>query len=692
LEFSRRVLHEAQDPRTPLLERVKFLAIVSSGLDEFFMKRIGGLKEQVGAGVQDLTIDGRNPQTQIKECYEVIRDIEAQKDVLLPQLLTQLEKHDILVLPYDALNEDDKEFVRDFYLQNIFPLITPQAVDPAHPFPFISNRSLNLFVTLKYPDSDESLRARVKVPVGSGIPRFIKIGDTTRFVLLEDVMSNNLDLLFPKMEIEACELFNVIRNANTEQDEDRADDLLAMIESELRERKFARIVSVVVEKGMEAERRDMLAAELGLDITADVFEAEGMMAMADLFQLASIENPDLHYPPHHPINHPKLQAFPNIFYAIRETGSILLQHPFESFSTSVERFLMEASRDPKVLAIKMSLYRTSRDTKVIEYLIDAALNGKQVAVVVELKARFDEAANIRWASSLEEAGIHVTYGVLGLKTHCKVILVVRNDYDGLRLYAHVGTGNYHAGTARQYADTGILTCDEIMGRDLTELFNYLTTGYTPKRNYRKILPSPKMLKRALLNKIEREIEAHVKGNDGLIQFKINALYDADICRALYKASEAGVHIDLIIRDTCQLRPGLTGISDNINVISVVSQFLEHNRIYYFHNGGDDEYYLGSADAMKRNLEHRVEVVVPVENPVLQFELRTTLDTYITDQRSAWDMNPDGSYVQRQPADETILGSQQILIQKAEDRQKEALRLKKRKPQVIGRRNVKRDNV
>ena len=692
LEFSRRVLHEAQDQRTPLLERIKFLAIVSSGLDEFFMKRIGGLKEQVGAGVQDLTIDGRTPQSQINESYDVIRDIETQKDALLPQLLKQLEEHNIFILAYDALNPEDKEIVRDYYVQNIFPLVTPQAVDPAHPFPFISNRSLNLLVTLSYPDSDESLRARVKVPVGNRIPRFIKLGDSTRFVLLEDVMSNNLDLLFPKMKIDSCELFNVIRNANTEKDEDRADDLLEMIESELRERKFARMVRVVVEKGMEAERRDMLAAELGLDITADVFEAEGMMTMSDLFQLASIENPELHYPPHHPINHPKLNVSPNIFYAIRDAGSVLLQHPFESFSTSVERFLKEASLDPKVLAIKMSLYRTSRDTKVIDYLVDAARNGKQVAVVVELKARFDEEANMRWASRLEEAGIHVTYGVIGLKTHCKVIMVVRGDYDGLRLYAHIGTGNYHAGTARLYTDTGLLTCDKVIGNDLTELFNYLTTGYTPKRKYQKILPSPKLLKRALLNKIQREIEKHSQEDNGLIQFKVNALDDADISRALYEASMAGVHIDLIVRDTCQLRPGLPGISENINVISVVSQFLEHNRIYYFRNGGEEEYYIGSADAMKRNLEHRVEVVAPVETPLLQSELRTALDIYLADQCSAWDMNPDGSYLQRKSDGETALGSQQVLIQKAEDRLKESLRLKKRKPQVIGRRNVRRDGV
>ena len=690
LEFIWRILHEAQDSNTPLLERIKFLAIIGSNLDEFFMKRIGGLKLQVGAGVQDLTDDGRTPQEQINECYDVVRNIEAETDLLLPELLKELEEHDIRVLSYDTLDEDDKKIVRDFFMENIFPLVTPQAMDPAHPFPFISNRSLNLLVTLNYPDDDESLLARVKVPVGSGIPRFLKIDDSTRFVLLEDVISNNLDLLFPKMEIKACELFNVIRNANTEKDEDQADDLLELIESELRDRKFSRIVRVVTEKDMNPERRGMLAAELGLDESTDVFETGSMIVMADLFQLASLENPGLHYIPHHPVDHPKLKGSPSIFYTIRDSGSILLQHPYESFSTSVERFLKEASRDPKVLAIKMTLYRTSSDTKVIEYLISAARNGKQVAVVVELKAKFDEAANIRWANRMEEAGIHVTYGVLGLKTHSKVILVVRNDYDGLRRYAHIGTGNYHAGTARLYTDIGLLTDDRIIGQDLTELFNYLTTGYTPKRNYRKIIPSPKMLKRALLSKIKREIEKHSENKDGLIQFKMNALEDADIIRGLYGASQAGVHIDLIIRDTCRLRPGIQGISDNIRVMGIVGRFLEHSRICYFHNGGDEEYYIGSADLMKRNLEHRVEVAVIVDTPALQERLRTILDIHLADQRNAWDMQSDGSYIKRIPTDETTLGSQEKLIQEAEERQKEALRLKKRKTRVISHRNVRQD--
>ena len=459
-----------------------------------------------------------------------------------------------------------------------------------------------------------------------------------------------------------------------------------MIESEVRERRFAPIVRVKVQRGMDPYRRGWLAAELGLDPEKDVFESESMLAMRHLFEIATLERPALRDPPNHPADHASLVDARSIFCAIRDAGSILLQHPYESFSNSVERFVAEASTDPKVRAIKMTLYRTSGETKILDYLVDAARNGKQVAVVVELQARFDEAANIRWASRLEEAGIHVTYGVMGLKTHCKVILVVRQDFYGLRLYAHVGTGNYHAGTARLYDDLGLLTCDETIGRDLVELFNYLTTGYTPKRRYAKILSAPKLLKRSLLSRIGREMEHQAKEGAGHIQFKANALEDADIVKALYEASRAGVRVDLIVRDTCRLRPGLPGISENVRVISVVGRFLEHSRIYYFRNGGEEEYYIGSADLMQRNLEQRVEIVVPVEAPALRSELRTLLDLHWADERSAWDMQPDGSYVQRRPEDPDTPGCQQRLIALAESRIRSAMRLRRRKPQVIVRRH------
>lgn len=682
LEFNHRVLHEAIDESNPLLERLKFVGIVSANLDEFFMKRIGGLKQQVGAGILDYSVDGRLPARQIEECYVKVRELEAVKDALIPLLIEQLAQQDIHITAFDALSTETQETIRNYYFDNIYPLVTPQGVDSAHPFPFISNLSLNLLVTLRHSDSEDEMRARVKVPVGLGIPRFLQVPDSNIFVPLESVMAKNLDLLFPKMEIVDSELFYVTRNANTAHDEDEADDLLAIIESEVRHRRFAKIVRVVVQHDMDPTRRGMLAAELGLD-EADVFEKKGLLATRDLLALCDLEIPALRFTPHHPIDHPRLINMPNMFHVVRDNGSLLLQHPYESFSTSVERLLREASRDPKVRAIKMTLYRTSGDTKVIDYLVDAAQNGKQVAVVVELKARFDEAANIRWSSRLEEAGIHVTYGVMDLKTHCKVIMVVRNDYNGLRRYVHIGTGNYHAGNARLYTDLGLLTCDQDIGRDITELFNYLTTGFTPKRNYRKILPAPKLLKRALLDKIQREID-HKNGH---IQLKVNALEDQDIVRALYEASIAGVKVDLIVRDSCRLRPGLPGLSDNIQVFSVVGRFLEHSRIYYFHNNGNPDYYIGSADTMKRNLEHRVEVLVPVELPELRAGLRNILDTLLSSKYSVWQMNSDGSYTRLVGGDESGASSQQALIEDAQERIRDAKRLKRRKPQAARRRNI-----
>jgi polyphosphate kinase len=669
LSFNRRVLAEAEDERNPLLERLKFLAITASNLDEFFMKRIGGLKQQAASGVDALTPDGRTPQVQIAECLEVIRKQEQRQHEVLALLLDQLKARGIAALDYDEVSPQQQVALREHYLSNIFPLVTPLAIDPAHPFPFVSSLSLNLLVTIRNPADEQSgeaapgepdtALARIKVPVGSGVPRFVQVGRGNQFVLLEQVIAHNLDLLFPRVEVAKCELFRVSRNANAERDEEEADDLLALIETELRDRRMAPIVRLEVEQGMEPLHRGMLAAELGLDERADVFEVRGMLAMRDLMELAELEIPELHDQPHHPLDHPRLQEHRNIFHIIRDAGSLLLRHPYDSYATSVERFLREASGDPKVRAIKMTIYRTSSDARLLSYLIEAARNGKQVAVVIELKARFDEQANIHFANYLEDFGIHVTYGVLGLKTHCKVILVVRRDYNGLRRYAHIGTGNYHAGTARLYADFGLLTADDRIGHDLTELFNFLTTGYRPKRTYQKILPAPSILKQALLEKIEREIELKANNADyeALLQFKVNALEDSDITRALYRASEAGVKIDMIVRDTCRLRPGLNQLSERVRVVSIVGRFLEHGRIYYFRNGGDEEYLIGSADAMTRNLESRVEVLVPIEDPQLRKELRAVLDCQLKPNRCQWEMNADGSYV-RSMASESC---QQCLI-------------------------------
>jgi polyphosphate kinase len=683
LAFNRRVLHEAADTRNPLLERVKFLAITASNLDEFFMKRIGGLKQQVVAGVTTRTPDGRTPLQQIAACYEDIRDFERRQRKLHLALVEQLKREGIELLPHGGAARKEQQALREHYVAKIFPLVTPLAIDPAHPFPFISNLSLNLLVTVRYPKEREARLARVKVPIGPGLPRFLPAGDPHRLVPLEEVMRQNLDLLFPRMVVETSELFRVTRNADTERNEEEADDLVEMIESELRERKFAPIVRLEVSARMSPAHRGILASEFGLDETVDVFETDGMMGLRDMMTVAALDEPALHDPPHRAIDHVKLQTPRNVFHVIRDARALLVQHPYESYTTSVERFLREASEDPKVRAIKMTLYRTSADSNAIHYLQEAAENGKQVAVVVELKARFDEGANIAFANRLEEAGIHVTYGVVGLKTHCKVILVVRDDFDGLRRYAHIGTGNYHAGTARLYSDLGLLTCDPVIGSDLTELFNYLTTGYRPRRRYRKLLPAPTLLKKSLLAKIEREIVHQKKGQEGLIRWKTNALEDPAIVKALYRASSAGVRVELVVRDSCRFRPGVPGVSDKARVVSTVGRFLEHGRIYYFQNGGKEEYFIGSADCMTRNLEHRVEVLAPVEPAALRAELHAIFEAQLAKNRNGWEMQPDGTYVQhRVPRSDG--GCQEALIDRADARHHDATRLKRRQQKGFSR--------
>ncbi len=686
LNFNYRVLHEAQDPRVPLLERVKFLAIVGSNLDEFFMKRIGGLKQQLGAGMSLLTVDGRTPRGQIEACYEIVRDLEQRQHDTCREVRGLLRDAGLLWATYEDLAPHEHRDLREQYLENIYPLVTPQGTDPAHPFPFISNLSLNLLVRIRHEEDVTPFMARVKVPVGAGIPRFLWLRDRTVAVPLELVMMENLDLLFPDMVVESCDLFRVTRNANTEQEEETAEDLLSMIESELRERKFAPIVRLEIHTEMSPVHRGMLAAELGLDEEADVFEKPGLLGHRDLMEIASLDVQALRDPPHSPVDNAELSLSQgrSIFHVIRDHGSVLVHHPYESFKTSVEQFLMEASRDPKVRAIKMTFYRTSEETKALDYLVEAARNGKQVAVVIELKARFDEQANIRWATRLSEAGIHVTYGVVGLKTHCKVILVIRQDFDGLRRYAHIGTGNYHAVTARLYSDLGLFTSDPLMGADLTELFNYLTTGFKPKRDYRKILKAPKSMKKEILDRIEEAARVHSPDTPCRLRFKMNALEDPKVVRALYQASQAGVPVDLIIRDSCRLRPGLEGLSENVRVVSVVGRFLEHARIFHFQIGPREEYFIGSADAMKRNLSSRIEVLVPVEDPELQEKLRYILDVQMEDRRNGWKMRPDGSYIQLRPSENgEQLGSQDLLIRWTERRQRKAAKVRKRRPRVLG---------
>jgi len=674
LNFNFRVLHEAESPRTPLLERVKFLAIVGSNLDEFFMKRVGGLKQQIGAGVVDRSADGRTPAEQLEACYALVAELDRRRFALYDALVEELARAGIGLRRAHELDEARRADLRAWFVDNIYPLLTPQSTDPAHPFPFVSNLSLNLLVTLRQPDADTEHLARVKVPVGVGVPRFVRVGESLDFVTLESLIADNLDLLFPGMEVEACEPFRVTRNANTEQDEEQADDLLAMIESELRERRFAPIVRLEVLRGMDPVRRGMLAAELGLDESRDVFEVD-VLGTRDLWELHELEAPELKDPPHHPVDHPAFVTDRSVFHTLRDAGAVLVHHPYQSFTSSVERLIEEASHDPKVRAIKMTLYRTGDSSRIIDHLIAAARNGKQVAVVMEIKARFDEEANIRWAHRLGSAGIHVTYGVVGLKTHCKVLLVVRQDFDGLRRYAHIATGNYHAANARQYGDLGLFTCDRDIGADLTELFNYLTTGFKPRRRYRKLLVAPKGMRKALLRMIAREVKLHREGRGGLIQWKLNALEDPGITRALYEAAAEGVQVDLIVRDTCRIRPGLEGLSETVRVRSVVGRFLEHARVYFFRNGGDERWYIGSADVMRRNLQSRVEVLAPVEDPSLRGHLRTLLDAQLDPGACAWEMNPDGSYVLSDAG--RCRPSQDALIAWAEAEYREATRLKRR---------------
>jgi polyphosphate kinase len=617
-----------------------------------------------------------------------VRDIQSRAATIFLDIKERLLTHEIAISKYTDLSEEEQHGVRAYYLQEIFPLVTPLAMDPAHPFPHISNLSVNLLVTLRVAGETALIMARVKVPTGNAVPRFIRIGSKNRFVPLEEVMANNLDFLFPDVDIITCEVFRVTRNANTEREEEAADDLLEMIESEVRDRKFAPIVRLETSAGIQPMHRGMLAAELGLNEDEDVFESEVMLGMKDLFEIASIRTVELHDPDHHAIDNIEFENEPNIFHAIRNKGPFLLQHPYESFSTSVVRFVREACNDPKVMAIKMTLYRTTEGTGIIDHLIMAARNGKQVAVAVELKARFDEAANINWALRLEEAGIHVTYGILGLKTHSKLVLVIRRDFDGLRHYAHIGTGNYHAETARMYVDFGILTCDPDIGSDLVNFFNFLTSGYQPQRRYSEIMVSPRNMKERLLDKIDREISKSSSRSRGLIRLKTNALEDADIVEALYRASMVGVKIELIVRDTCCLRPGIPGLSDKVTVISVVGRFLEHSRIYYFQNGGKEEIYIGSADLMTRNLKSRAEVIVAIKDASLIEQLRQYLDMQLSDQRNVWEMKSDGSYIQRQPRKgETQHGCQQAMIDLAEQRHNDARKQRMMRPRAIARRSA-----
>jgi polyphosphate kinase len=670
LEFNLRVLHEAEDASNPLLERLKFLAIFDNNLDEFFMKRVGGLKQQLASNIRELPPDSRTPRQQLAEIHATVRPLLArQRRLFNEDLLPALRQHGLEILRWDELRASERRHLSDEFRGKLFPILTPLAVDPAHPFPFISNLSLSLAVSVKEPGEPEPRFARIKAPYI--LPRWLQVPNTLRYVPLEEVIAHNLDRLFQGMEVVESYPFRVTRNADVQRNEEEADDLLEAIQEELRERRFATVVRLEVATGMPAWMRELLAEQLEIQ-EQEIFEVDRLLALRDLMQLAqSAPLPSLRYRAWAPVTHPRLHpAEPgedvDVFAAIGN-GDILVHHPYDSFTTSVQRFIEAATADPAVLAVKQTLYRTSADSPNMRALIRAAENRKQVAVTVEIKARFDEAANIEWAERLENVGAHVAYGVVGLKTHAKVALVVRQEREGLRCYTHIATGNYNSETAKLYTDLGLFTCREEIAEDVVQLFNMLT-GYVHNPRFKKLLVAPINMRQRFLELIQREVEHQKAGRGGHIAAKINALEDKQMCRALYEASAAGVQMDLIVRGVCRLRPGLPGHSETIRVVSIVGRFLEHARIFRFANGGRPEHFLGSADWMSRNLDFRVEAVVPVEEPRLQEELDAILDLQLGDNVKAWEMRPDGSYVQRRPGKgEEPRSSQDLLMQRAAER-------------------------
>ena len=674
-EFNRRVLHEAIDKRTPLLERLKFLAIFSSNLDEYFMVRVAATKQQIEAKVYKRTPDGRTPSEQLAAIGDRLRPMIDQVHSYFQNVLRgELIANDIRLLNYEELSTEQTDYLDQYFKDQIFPVLTPLAVDPGHPFPYISNLSINLAVEIQDQTSAESHFARVKVP--KVLPRFVQLPTPLEGVQpchwtgvpMEQIISHNIAALFPGMSVKDCYTFRITRNADLSVEEDEADDLMLAIEQELRKRRLGgSVVRMEIEKGMKGTMRATLLDQLSLS-EKDVYDVEGLLGLTDLMSFMGLPINELKDDRWKPVTPApwKLAAQgegEDVFSLIKRRDR-LVHHPYQAFSGTVQTFITQAATDPDVLAIKMTLYRTSGDSPIVNALIKAAENDKQVVALVELKARFDEENNINWARALERAGVHVVYGLMGLKTHTKVALVVRRESDAIRRYVHIGTGNYNPKTAKLYTDLGLLSCREDLGKDLTDLFNYLT-GYSRQQSYKKLLIAPVDLRSRMTQFIQQETKNAKAGKQGCIIAKMNALVDADLITELYKASQAGVKIDLIIRGICCLRPGIKGLSDNINVVSIIGRFLEHSRIFYFHNDGNELFYIGSADWMPRNLDRRVEALVPVEDPPLRSELSALLDTCLQDNRQAWEMQSDGTYVQLKPKKgEEEVSTHCILMEKA----------------------------
>jgi polyphosphate kinase len=651
LDFNDRVLQLAEDPSVPLLERVTFCAIWESNLDEFYMVRVANLHDQLEAGMDARGADGISPSNQIDAIRELVVGQRARLGRCFErELRPALAEHGIRIISPDRANPAEREELDRAFEKSIFPALTPLAIGLGRPFPYISNLSLSLAVTLRDPDQGTEIIARVKVPKEL-LGRFVEIGDTGRtLVPLEDLIAANLKSLFPGMEITDYAFFRVTRDTDYDVS-DEADDLLQAVEEELRRRRFGEVVRLEVDAAMSPRIRDWLRESLEID-DRQIYVVEGLLDMADLWDVAGLGAfSELRDPPHVGVTHPRLRGEDgqdaDVFAEIRD-GDLLVHHPYDSFATSVERFVRQAVEDPNVLAIKQTVYRTSADSPLVPSLIEAAERGKQAVCMVELKARFDERANIRWAKKLEEAGVHVVYGLPALKSHAKCILIVRREGEGVRHYAHIGTGNYNPKTARLYTDLGLFTADPEIGADIAEMFNYLT-GYSRPRRYRKVLVAPFNLQEGILREIERTIEAHSPEAPARIRMKMNSLLDAPSIRALYRASQAGVLVELNVRGICALRPGIQGVSENIEVVSVVGRFLEHSRIYSFERPGEQErVYIGSADLMPRNLYNRVELVSPIDDPGVRADVLDVLDRSLADNTNAWVLSADGGWTRRSP--------------------------------------------
>jgi polyphosphate kinase len=654
LDFNARVLNEAVDERTPLLERVKFLAIFSSNLDEFFMVRVAGLKRQVSARVTQTSPDGLTPQQQLDAIWQRVNTLIEKQQACLADLLDLLGEHDVRLVDVESLKATEFSALDEYFEREVFPVLTPLALDPGHPFPYISNLTISLAVRLRDPEDGTVHYARVKVP--KSLPRWVPIaGRSNHFVPLEQVIGTNLSALFPGYEVLSYHAFRLTRYSDLEiPDAEEPEDLLAAIEEQVFQRRFGEVVRIEVETGMPQDMRELLLEELWAQddertplSDRDVVDAGPLLDLGDLMAFSNLNLPELRPAALQASVPTELRGIERSIFDIIRDGDVLLHHPFDSFSASVERFLEEAANDEQVLAVKMTLYRTSGDTAIVASLIKAAQRGKQVAVLVELKARFDEANNITWARTLEDYGIHVAYGSATLKIHAKTALVVRREPEGVRRYVHLGSGNYNSRTARQYTDLGLLTCSPSIGADVSDLFNSLT-GYSRQRIYRKLIVAPMEMRGRFLELIAREADHARNGRPAHIIAKMNALVDPQVIDALYDASQAGMRIHLLVRGICCLRPEVPGLSENIRVVSIIGRFLEHSRLYYFANGGSPEYYIGSADWMPRNFDRRVEAAAPVEKAALHERLHALLEMYLGDNRQAWELRQDGRWVQRQP--------------------------------------------